>query len=121
MRTTLFFILLFSTGLFAQKEGLQKEVIKQGELTKYIEYYGNGTIAQTGFFKDNQLHGQWISYDQLGNKRSMGNYENGKKTSQWIFWSKTNLIEVEYINNRITKTVVWDRSDVLANVETLTN
>ncbi len=121
MRLTLFFALLFSTALFAQQNAITKELIKEGDLTKYTEYYKDGSIAQTGFFKNNQLHGQWISYDQLGNKRSMGNYKNGKKTSKWIIWSKTNLIEVEYVNNTITKTVVWDRSDVLANVESLTN
>lgn len=114
MKALVLIVLFFSTSLFAQKDTSKKEFIKEGDLTKYIEYYENGKVAQTGFLKGDKLHGLWIGYDQTGKKLSMGTYDEGKKNSKWIFWSGDKLIEVEYKKNLIVKTVEWDSSQVVA-------
>lgn len=92
---------LVSTSAFAQKE---KE-LKLNEETNLIEatyYHDNGVISQEGTFNlEKKLHGKWISYNEEGEKISIGNYANGLKTGKWIFWSGTDKKEVEYSNNTI--------------------
>ena len=114
MKVLIFTLLFCSASLFAQQDTIKKEFIKEGDLTKYIEYYENGKVAQTGFLKGDKLHGLWIGYDQTGKKLSMGTYDEGNKSSKWIFWSGDKLIEVEYKKNLIVKTVEWDSSQVVA-------
>lgn len=45
---------LFTTFGFAQQKPTLE---KQGDLVKVVYYHHNGTIAQTGFFKEGKLHG----------------------------------------------------------------
>ncbi len=85
--------------------GQDKKVQKFNDETNLIEvtdYHDNGIISQEGTFNLNgELHGEWISYDALGNKISQGSYENGDKSGKWVFWSNDTMKEVEYNNNQI--------------------
>lgn len=107
-------LFLLSVPLTAQDALTTKALTKVGKLVQYSEYYSNGKIAQTGYFKGNKRHGLWTSFSANGQKRSMGTYHKGKKVSKWLFWSSGTLIEVEYRNNKIAKTVRWDQSQILA-------
>ena len=85
--------------------GQDKKVQKFNDETNLIEvtdYHDNGIISQEGTFNlKGELHGEWISYDALGNKISQGSYENGDKSGKWVFWSDDTMKEVEYSNNEI--------------------
>ncbi len=95
-------IMLCVSITFAQEE---KNVtyIENGDLTEATYYYDNGAIKQEGTFNaEGKLHGQWISYDINGDKTTVANYVNGKKTGTWQFWSKDGIVrEVIYENSRI--------------------
>ncbi len=106
------FLMFFFLGffLFAQQEENYFTQAEIGGLIKYTQYHKNGQLYQTGYIRNNKLHGEWTSYDQKGNKISIGSYKNGKKTSKWFFWKDNSLIEVDFIDNKIRKTVIWTDS-----------
>ncbi len=101
-KAVLFMVMAFVTVLVY---GQDKKVQKFNDVTKLIEvtdYHDNGIISQEGTFNLNgELHGEWISYDDLGNKISQGSYENGDKSGKWFFWSNDTMKEVEYNKNQI--------------------
>ncbi|PJB13043.1 MAG: nicotinic acid mononucleotide adenyltransferase [Flavobacteriales bacterium CG_4_9_14_3_um_filter_40_17] len=105
MKKILFLALLFCfAGLNAQQPGLKLE--KEGDLVKATYFYENGQVRQQGYFKDNKLDGQWISYREDGTKSALANYANGKKTGKWLFWSEDGKItEVDYSQNTILNVI----------------
>lgn len=107
MVTTL--ALLFSLGLFGQQ--LKPKYERVDDMVKATFYHDNGEIAQTGYFLDGKLHGEWIMYNSKGEKIAMGQYENGKKTGKWFFWDENGLREVDYNNNAVTSIVNWQNTD----------
>jgi len=95
------FILAFSliVGTLAFGQEAKIEVKKKSLLYTVTLYHSNGVIAQQGHVtKSNKLHGTWISYDEQGNKKAIGNYLNGKKVGTWFFYSldSKNLTQVEF-------------------------
>ena len=93
--------LLISSFVFAQnnKPTFEKEL---GGLVKGTYYFDNGQISQSGTYKKGKLHGQWISYNEDGEKVAVGNYKEGAKTGKWIFWNGKELSEVNYSKNEIS-------------------
>ena len=70
-------MLVVSGALFAQDDNAKHEVVDQ--MVKSTFYHDNGQVQQEGFYKDGKVHGQWVSYDENGNKVAMGQYQNGMK------------------------------------------
>ena len=65
-------------------------------------FHANGEVSQKGTFNlDRQLHGEWISFDESGNKISQGSYENGMRSGKWYFWQGDAVKEVVYNNNMV--------------------
>jgi antitoxin component YwqK of YwqJK toxin-antitoxin module len=93
------------TAVFAQKE----KKLKLNEETNLIEatyYHDNGLISQEGTFNlERKLHGEWVSYNEEGEKVSLGTYNNGIKTGKWFFWDKGMMKEVEFSDNAITSVI----------------
>ena len=104
-------ILIMFTFLLNAQDSTKPKFEKQGKLTKVVFYHDTGAIAQTGFFKDNKLHGNWISYQPSGKKMAMGTYQSGLKTGQWFFWNQGDLIEVLYEENKIVNVLEWNSNE----------
>lgn len=103
---------LFSGVVFAQTA---KPVLEQeGNLVKATYYYENGKMQQQGYFKDGKLEGQWVSFDENGNKASMAEYTNGQKTGKWFFWNNKSLSEVDYSDSRVASIKSW-KQDAIVN------
>lgn len=106
-------VMLISVCIFISAFGFsQKE--KEAKLnpnTNLIEttyFHDNGEVSQEGTFDlAGKLHGNWISYNEKGNKVSTGNYNKGVRTGKWFFWSDGAVKEVEFSNNVIAS--VTDR------------
>lgn len=97
------------------KEGNKKYKVK-GDLVEVTIYHDNGQIEQHGFFKNKKLHGTWESYDSKGNKLAIANYENGKKIGKWLFWDKSTLKEVDYVDFKIVSVNEWkDKTLIVSN------
>lgn len=112
MKKCIFLVtILFSGIIFAQDV---KPVLEPfGKKLKATYFFENGQVQQEGFFEDGKLEGNWISYDEKGNKTSSGEYRKGVKTGKWFFWSQNSdngfnsLNEVDYFNNRIASIKNW--------------
>ncbi len=100
---TILLALTFSLGMSAQDNKPTFE--KKGDLTKATYFHDNGEIAQTGYFLEGKLHGQWKMFDETGKKIAKGNYEMGKRTGKWFFWEGEVLKEVDFTDNRIASVV----------------
>ena len=93
-------ILLFSVASFAQEPELKLNA--ETNLIEATYFHDNGAVSQQGTFNlEKQLHGKWISFDDVGDKISMGSYANGLKTGKWVFWSEGDKKEVTYSDNAI--------------------
>jgi antitoxin component YwqK of YwqJK toxin-antitoxin module len=101
MKTYLLAIAAFMIALnsYSQKE----KDLTLNEETGLIEatyYHDNGVVSQKGTFNiDRQLHGEWFSYSEDGNKISQGTYENGMRSGKWYFWQGDIVKEVVYNKN----------------------
>lgn len=91
---------LFSGILAAQEVKPELEAV--GNKVKATYYYDNGKVQQEGFFKDGKLDGVWVSYDEKGNKKTVGEYTEGVKTGKWIYFNENNLSEVAYVDNKVS-------------------
>ncbi|WP_297798541.1 nicotinic acid mononucleotide adenyltransferase [uncultured Eudoraea sp.] len=101
-KAVIFLAMTFVTVLVYGQENKDQIFNKETNLIEVTDYHDNGIISQEGTFNvKGELHGEWISYDAMGNKISQGSYENGDKTGKWIFWSNNTMKEVEYSNNQI--------------------
>lgn len=85
--------------------GQQEKELTLNEDTGLIEavyFHDNGVISQKGTFNlDRKLHGEWISYNEQGEKITQGMYEMGLRTGTWTFWHGDTIKEVEYANNAV--------------------
>ena len=102
----LFFAFLITIVSFAQQE----RTLKLNEETNLIEatyYHDNSVVSQTGFYTvDGKLQGEWLSYDDKGEKTVSANYDNGKKVGKWIHWIEGVRKEVNYVNNEASKEII---------------
>ena len=90
---------LFSGILAAQEVNPELEAV--GNTVKATYYYDSGKVQQEGFFKDGKLDGVWVSYDERGNKKAVGEYTDGVKTGKWIYFNDNTLSEVAYVDNKV--------------------
>ena len=100
----LFGMLLFTGILSAQKQPVLEQY---GDMVKATYMTENGQIAQQGFFKNGKLEGQWVSYDESGNKKAVAEYKDGAKIGQWLFWNDGTLNEVTYSDSRLASVKNW--------------
>lgn len=98
-------LVFVSTSVFSQK----KKELKLNKETNLIEatyYHDNGQISQKGTFNlERKLHGDWISFNDSGEKVSEGVYHKGIRTGKWFFWNDGVIKEVEFDNNMIASVI----------------
>lgn len=98
-------LVFISTAAFAQKEK-ELKLNKETNLIEATYYHENGEISQEGTFNlEHKLHGDWISYNDKGEKVSQGAYVNGSKTGKWFFWNDGTMKEVEFSDNAIASVI----------------
>ncbi|MGY5850733.1 toxin-antitoxin system YwqK family antitoxin [Salegentibacter sp. F14] len=100
---------LFSSGLIMAQDNPKPRFENDGNLIKGTFYYENGSIKQEGTYKNGKLHGKWVSYNQRGEKETIAQYAFGNKTGKWFFWHNSQLTEVHYKENKITRVIRRDR------------
>ena len=103
-------LVLNFTLMMAQEKNVKHE--KFNDLIKSTYYYEDGTVMQTGFYKNGKQSGEWIAYNQEGKKTGIGKYENGKKVGKWFFWSGSELTEVDYSDNRVAQVQKWNHTGI---------
>jgi antitoxin component YwqK of YwqJK toxin-antitoxin module len=111
----LLIIVIAANTTFAQecKKTCKKDayVLVDG-LIEATLYHENGTIAQTGFYnEDNKLQGEWTSYDSNGNKTAVAQYDKGRKVGTWQFYQGDTKKEVTYSDSGIAEVKTWAMKD----------
>ena len=99
--TSVIIMMMMTNISFAQE--IEPKFEKQDDLVKATYYYDNGAIKEVGFFKDEKLHDQWISYSKEGNIKVVAMYNNGKKDGKWYLVGDDVVKEVTYESNKIVK------------------
>ncbi|MGB0456400.1 MAG: toxin-antitoxin system YwqK family antitoxin [Flavobacteriaceae bacterium] len=110
-------VFFFSIALFSQAQSEKSSPLLEvkGDLILVTFFHDNGVIHQKGTFSiDGALDGLWTSYDFHGNKLSQGNYKNGQKTGQWLFWTEQSLKEVDFVDSKIINVSEWYQKSDLA-------
>ncbi|TBW27913.1 toxin-antitoxin system YwqK family antitoxin [Gramella sp. KN1008] len=105
--------LITGSTVMAQDNDPKPVFEKQGELIKGTFYYEDGSIRQEGTYKNGKLDGQWISYDQNGEKTAIAHYNKGEKEGKWFFWNGDQLTEVDFEKSRITSVNKWKTEEPL--------
>lgn len=113
-KITLTLAFIFSIALVNAQE-VKPKFEKVDTKVKATYYHDNGEIAQTGYFADGKLDGEWKMYNDTGKKIAEGNYTEGKKTGKWFFWNndKSTLSEVDYKNSEIVNVTQWNNKGTL--------
>ena len=94
-----FALALFTTVAFAQKERTLTHN-KETNLIEVVYYHDNGEVSQTGTYTvDGKLEGEWLSFDDKGEKLVTAYYKDGKKVGKWVYVIEGNLKEVDYSKN----------------------
>lgn len=97
--------------------GQKKEDIRHNAETNLIDatyYHENGQISQKGTFDlKGKLHGQWISFNELGETLSRGQYDNGKRVGTWHFWEDGIIKEVQFDQTGIVSVINRDANSNL--------
>ena len=98
---TLIAIVFIAVGAAAQEKSPSFE--KQGDLVKATYFHDNGMVKEVGYFKNDKLHDQWISYDEFGKITVVANYNNGIKEGKWYIVGEDSIKEVTYAENKPIK------------------
>ena len=107
MKSTIILLALTLTVTvgYSQKEK-EVKLNKETNLIEATYFHDNGEVSQKGTFDlAGKLHGEWINFNETGNKISEGTYANGVRTGKWLFWNNGEVKEVEFDNNIIASVI----------------
>ncbi|WP_224484207.1 toxin-antitoxin system YwqK family antitoxin [Robertkochia aurantiaca] len=104
--------LLFSAVVVAQENKIEPQYeVLENNVIKATYFHDNGIIAQTGFYLNGKVHGEWKAFNKEGDKIAMGEYQQGEKTGKWLFWCGEELKEVNYLDSRVASVTTWDNAN----------
>jgi len=107
-------VMMISMITFAQDIKPKFEKLEDGKI-QATYFHEDGTIAQTGFFFNKMRHGEWISFNQKGEKTAQAEFNKGEKTGKWFIWNGDKLTEVDYKNNNIAAVNTWVNKNPVAS------
>lgn len=101
------------TAYFAS--GAKKSVfdIHEGKVNGNVTYYyeKNGAVMETGAFVNNEKDGQWLRWDEAGQKIAEAYYVTGKKNGTWLVWDSKGTKRYEMIYAMGDKKGTWSMWD----------
>ena len=116
MKTQMMVLFVFAFGwTFSYGQTTKVERTKSPQVKKMTQFHENGEIAQHGHIFRNKLDGIWESFDDKGKKIAVGNYDKGVKSGTWFFWTDEQLIEVEFVNNKVDEVIYWNTTERTAS------
>jgi antitoxin component YwqK of YwqJK toxin-antitoxin module len=66
----------------------------------YMNFFADGTVKDSGYYKNGLRFGKWIHRDTVGGTWRQGAYHNGDKIKEWKLFSKEDkLLELIFYNN----------------------
>ncbi|MCY7309268.1 MAG: hypothetical protein LH619_00690 [Chitinophagaceae bacterium] len=72
----------------------------------YMNFFADGNIKDSGYYKNGVRYGKWILRDSAGSNWQQGAYHNGSRIKEWKVYNNDNkLLELIFYNN--TGQVSW--------------
>ena len=98
---------------------LKSRYVQNGDLVEVTHFYVDGTVKETGFFKNGVPEGKWQTFDENGQKTAELNYKNGKRHGEFRIWDMYThtYTEINYADGQALATNKWVRSDDFATIE----
>ncbi len=104
-------VVLASSTCFAQNTvktsydngSVKSEYVQVGELVAVTNYYENGAVKETGFYKNEIPEGKWETFTKDGLKTAELSYANGKRHGEFRVWDEFSnaYIEMKYTNGDV--------------------
>lgn len=84
-------------------------------LQKITWYYDNGRVAEEGFYMNDKKTGTWTSFDELGHKTAVVNWNRDKKDGDWYILHENGKVKyhIVYSNNKKVTATEWDENGTL--------
>lgn len=82
---------------------VKSEYVKKGELVAVTNYYENGSVRETGFFKDGIPDGKWERFGADGVKMAELTYSDGQRHGEFRVWDRYEnaYIEMKYNHGEV--------------------
>lgn len=113
--------ILASTVGFAQSVNydngsVKSEYKKDGDLVAVTNYYENGAVKETGFFKDGIPEGKWETFAEDGAKTAELTYQDGKRHGEFRVWDEfaNTYTEMHYANGDVIIANKWVKQEDFA-------
>jgi YD repeat-containing protein len=84
------------------------EGMKNGEVKIYFE---DGTLNEIRSYKNNLMHGIWVTYNLQGKKIAEARYADGKKEGTWQIWDENGVLRTLMVYSNGNKSGTWKRWD----------
>lgn len=104
-------VVLVGSTCFAQNKAkttyedgtVKSEYTKRGELVAVTNYYENGDVKETGYFKDGIPEGKWETYAKDGSKTAELSYVDGQRHGEFRVWDEFDnaYIEMRYNHGKV--------------------
>lgn len=114
MKKLLFSLVVLGLSLQLGYAQNKTEYKKERNLVSVVKYHENGQIAQKGYYKNNKLHGEWMSFSEAGTKLAQGQFKAGRKIGKWFFWDAGQMTEVTFEDNKAIHAVIWEKGTLVA-------
>ncbi|MBI1289369.1 MAG: hypothetical protein GC178_17520 [Flavobacteriales bacterium] len=105
-------VVLVGSTCFAQNKAkttyddgaVKSEYVKKKDgLVAVTNYYENGAVKETGFFKDGVPTGKWQTFDKGGSKTAELTYVDGQRDGEFRVWDEFDnaYIEMRYDHGKV--------------------
>ncbi len=79
-------------------------------------YFENGLHNEIRAYKEGEMHGKWITWNEAGQQIAQAQYNMGEKDGKWYIWDEngTLLYDMTYLKGQRTGT--WKMYDAEGNL-----
>lgn len=113
------------TGIYVEEypDGVMKTQIsiskgKKNGLMKL--FYPDGSINELRMYKNNLMHGTWVTFNDKGIKTAEANYALDKKNGKWYIWDETGILRYDmtyFEGNKAGTWLMWNEKGELISTK----
>nr|WP_319400432.1 toxin-antitoxin system YwqK family antitoxin [uncultured Carboxylicivirga sp.] len=109
------------TGVYTEyyesgNKKVEMNVVKGEKHGSTTLYFDNKKINEVRSFKNNEMDGTWITYDEVGTKTAEARYKDGVKDGKWYIWDENRVLRYEMLysnGKKIGSWKIWDEEGKL--------
>jgi antitoxin component YwqK of YwqJK toxin-antitoxin module len=74
-------------------------------------YFSNGVTNEIRSYKEGEMHGQWITWNEQGQKIAEAEYYDGLKHGKWYVWNDEGVLLYDMSYNHGARSGTWKMFD----------